>query len=54
MIVGFQIMLIGLMADVISASRKLTEELLYRVRSLELSLQTRRTPAQKSTNTDDG
>lgn len=37
MIVGFQIMLIGLMADVISANRKLTEELLYRVRSLELS-----------------
>ena len=54
MIVGFQIILIGLMADVISASRKLTEELLYRVRSLELSLQIRRTPAQKSTNTDDG
>ena len=36
MIVGFQILLIGLMADVISANRKLTEELLYRVRSLEL------------------
>ena len=36
MIVGFQIILIGLMADVISANRKLTEELLYRVRSLEL------------------
>ena len=36
LIVGFQIMLIGLMADVISANRKLTEELLYRVRSIEL------------------
>lgn len=36
MIVGFQIMLIGLMADVLSANRKLTEELLYRVRSIEL------------------
>ena len=36
MIVGFQVLLIGLMADVISASRKLTEEVLYRMRSLEL------------------
>ena len=31
-------LLIGLMADVISANRKLTEELLYRVRSMELSV----------------
>ena len=38
LIVGFQLLLIGLMADVLSANRKLTEELLYRVRSLELSL----------------
>ena len=37
MIVGFQVILIGLMADVISANRKLTEELLYRTRSLELN-----------------
>ena len=37
MIVGFQVLLIGLMADLISANRKLTEELLYRVRSIELS-----------------
>ena len=36
MIVGFQVLLIGLLADVISASRKLTEEVLYRIRSLEL------------------
>ena len=36
MLVGFQIVLIGLVADVISSNRKLTEELLYRVRSLEL------------------
>ena len=36
MIVGFQVLLIGLMADLISANRKLTEELLYRVRSIEL------------------
>ena len=37
MIVGFQVLLGGLMADVLSANRKLTEELLYRMRSLELS-----------------
>ncbi len=35
MIVGFQVVLIGLLADVISANRKLLEDLLYRVRSLE-------------------
>ena len=37
MIVGFQVVLIGLVADVIASNRKLTGELLYRVRSLELS-----------------
>jgi glycosyltransferase involved in cell wall biosynthesis len=36
MIVGFQIILIGLVADAISGTRKLLEDLLYRVRSLEL------------------
>jgi hypothetical protein len=36
MIVGFQVLLIGLVADVISANRKLIEDLLYRVRSMEL------------------
>jgi len=36
MIVGFQVVLIGLLADVISANRKLLEDLLYRVRSMEL------------------
>ena len=36
MIVGFQILVIGLLADVISGNRKLLEDLLYRVRSLEL------------------
>ncbi len=35
LIVGFQVLLIGLLADVLSANRKLTEELLYRVRALE-------------------
>lgn len=36
MIVGFQIVLIGLVADVIASNRKLTEEILYRVRTIEL------------------
>ena len=36
MIVGFQIVLFGLVADAISSNHKLTEELLYRIRSLEL------------------
>jgi glycosyltransferase involved in cell wall biosynthesis len=36
MIVGFQVLLIGLVADVISGNRKLLEELMYRVRTLEL------------------
>ena len=36
MIVGFQVLVIGLLADVISGNRKLLEDLLYRIRSLEL------------------
>jgi glycosyltransferase involved in cell wall biosynthesis len=36
LIVGFQVMLMGLVADVISANRKLIEDLLYRVRRVEL------------------
>jgi glycosyltransferase involved in cell wall biosynthesis len=36
MIIGFQVLLIGMLADVISANRKLLEDLMYRVRSLEL------------------
>ncbi len=38
MIVGFQVVLIGLLADVISNNRKLIEDVLYRVRVLELTL----------------
>jgi glycosyltransferase involved in cell wall biosynthesis len=37
LIVGFQVMLMGLLADVISANRKLLEDLLYRARSNETS-----------------
>lgn len=36
-IVGFQVLLIGLLADVLSASRRIQEETLYRVRRLELA-----------------
>jgi len=36
MIVGFQVLLIGLLADVISANRKLLEDLVYRIRKLEI------------------
>ena len=41
MIVGFQIVLIGLVADAISSSRKLTEDVLYRLRKMELEDQAR-------------
>ncbi len=37
LIVGFQILLIGLLADLIGFNRKILEEVLYRVRKLELS-----------------
>jgi hypothetical protein len=36
MIVGFPVLLIGLVSDMISGSRKLLEDLLYRIRVLEL------------------
>ena len=37
MIVGFQVIVVGLAADLIAANRRLSEETLYRVRKLELS-----------------
>jgi glycosyltransferase involved in cell wall biosynthesis len=36
MIVGFQIVLIGLVADAISGNRKLLEDVMYRIRAMEL------------------
>ncbi len=39
MIVGFQVLLIGLVADVISGNRKLIEDVLYRIRTMELARQ---------------
>ena len=38
MIVGFQILMIGLVADLIAGSRKLLEDVMYRVRTIELHL----------------
>jgi len=38
-IVGFQVCLIGLMADLVGFNRKILEETLYRVRQLELHVQ---------------
>ena len=40
LIVGFQVMLIGLLADAISGNRKLIEELLYRSRASEPAVET--------------
>jgi len=40
LIVGFQILLIGLLADLISGNRKILEEVLYRLRRVELELPT--------------
>lgn len=37
LIVGFQVLLIGLVADLIAFNRKIMEEVLYRLRSFELS-----------------
>jgi hypothetical protein len=36
LIVGFQVFLIGLIADLISFNRKILEEALYRIRRIEL------------------
>jgi glycosyltransferase involved in cell wall biosynthesis len=52
MIVGFQVVLIGLLADVISANRKLLEDLLYRVRSLELPARDAEPPEGALTSRD--
>lgn len=41
LIVGFQILLIGLVADLIAGSRRISEDVLYRVKQLELGLHTR-------------
>ena len=52
MIVGFQVLLIGLVADVISGNRKLIEDLLYRIRTMEL--EQHGAPPTGSSNVDAG
>ena len=37
MIVGFQVGMIGLLADIISANRRLIEDVLFRVKKLEIN-----------------
>jgi glycosyltransferase involved in cell wall biosynthesis len=46
MIVGFQVVLIGFLADAISGLRRLIEDVLYRVRSMELDDRERAAPAR--------
>jgi glycosyltransferase involved in cell wall biosynthesis len=41
LIVGFQVMLIGLVADLIAGNRRLSEDVLYRVKEIELHMQPR-------------
>ena len=50
MIMGFMVLVIGLLADVISSSRKLIEDVLYRVRSLELRGSERQNDEDKLTH----
>ena len=49
MIVGFQILLIGLLADLVGFNRKILEEILYRLRRMELPEQD--ADSQKSDST---
>ncbi|HJO17540.1 MAG: glycosyltransferase family 2 protein [Vicinamibacterales bacterium] len=52
MIVGFQVLLIGLVADVISGNRKLIEDLLYRIRVMELERRNEPPPRPPDTGTE--
>ena len=54
MIVGFQVLLIGLVADVISGNRKLIEDLLYRIRVMELEGRNEPPPRPPGTGTGTG
>ncbi len=45
LVVGFQILLIGLLADLISFNRKIAEESVYRLRKLEATVATLQSPA---------
>jgi glycosyltransferase involved in cell wall biosynthesis len=48
MIVGFQVVLIGLVADLIAGTRKLLEDLMYRVRTMEVTLISRASAPETS------
>jgi glycosyltransferase involved in cell wall biosynthesis len=48
LIVGFQILLIGLLADLVSGNRKIMEEVLYRLRRVELEMPTSQKNNQNS------
>jgi hypothetical protein len=49
LLVGIQVLLIGLVADLISFNRKILEELLYRVRRLESDPPRANTPRDQQT-----
>jgi hypothetical protein len=53
LIVGFQVLVIGLLADVISGNRKLLEDLLYRIRSFELQEREQPQPPPPALSTKD-
>jgi len=48
LIVGFQVLVIGLLADTIAASRKISENVLYRVKKLEAGETTKRASAART------
>jgi glycosyltransferase involved in cell wall biosynthesis len=48
LIIGFQILLIGLLADLISGNRKILEEVLYRLRRVELEIPTDQTNSNEN------
>ena len=50
MILGFMVLVIGLLADLNAGNRKLLEDVLYRVRSLELSSTMRRDESERLTH----
>lgn len=50
LIIGFQLIVVGIVGDVISFNRKLVEEILYRVRKLEIG----GSSGKKTAETDEG
>jgi hypothetical protein len=50
LIVGFQVLLIGLIADLIGFNRKILEEVLYRLRSRELISKDRQNSEEDNMN----